>query len=97
MARALAKFLLIEVTEGKTEASGGRTVASLQLTAYTYQIVSAGAILLIFTFNVLGVKILFRLQSLLFVALLGAVLDFGAGLFMAHEDYGKRILVLDSF
>lgn len=88
-ARNLAKVLLIEVMEGKSPTSGGKTVASLQLSAYTYQIVSAGAILLIFTFNVLGVKILFRLQSVLFVALLGAVLDFGAGLFMDHEDYGK--------
>ena len=69
--------------------TGNQTVRTIILTQYTYQIVSGLAIFVLFIFNVMGVKILFRLQSILFVSLVAAVVDFASGLFETHQDFGE--------
>lgn len=65
----------------------------LNITPITYHLVSGAAILMLFVFNILDLKCLFRLQSILFASLVAAMLDFAGGLFVHHPDYGT-IMVL---
>lgn len=79
---------------------GTPNIVNLIVTEQTYQILSAVAILVLFLFNIAGVKSIFRLQWLLFISLALAILDFALGTLSEHEDVGKFLpsfLSLESF
>nr|XP_027199966.1 solute carrier family 12 member 8-like [Dermatophagoides pteronyssinus] len=60
----------------------------LILNPESFQIISILLILILFIINIVGVRWLFRLQTLLFLALVAAVGDFSTGIFHEHDDYG---------
>lgn len=94
-ARTLAKLLHIQIEYISVSSSTSASVESannqiqLVLTPETFQIVSIGLILLLFLFNIVGVRWLFRLQTILFLSLVLAISDFFVGLFQRHSNFGK--------
>lgn len=93
MPRTLARFLYIHVHTASPSQHAMHSPSDMTIqiivTQYTYQLVSGLLITVLFVFNVLGVKCLFRLQSILFIMLVLAVGDFTWGLFQTHEDFGE--------
>ncbi|KAF7491159.1 Solute carrier family 12 member 8 [Sarcoptes scabiei] len=65
----------------------------LIITNESYKFLSILLIVILFLINIIGVRWLFRFQTLLFLALVSAIADFTIGLFQSHPDYGFGELV----
>lgn len=94
LARTIARLLRIDILEQqqKQSSSSGTSNTQLILNPESFQIVSIILIFILFFINIVGVRWLFRLQTLLFLALVAAVGDFSTGLFHEHADYGNYFL-----
>lgn len=93
-ARTLAKLLHIQIEyiSSASTTDSASNQFQLVLTPETFQIVSIGLILLLFLFNIVGVRWLFRLQTILFLSLVLAISDFFVGLFQRHSNFGKILI-----